>query len=148
MTRAYVVLGARVRPDGLPSDALLRRVSAAVALWRADPLAIVVVSGGGSPHAEADVGGEVAVSLGLPRAALVLEREARDTWENARNTRALLGDGPVVVVTCSRHSFRARRAFEAHYSQVHVVPVPGPRSPPATLREGIAVIWSALRRRL
>ena len=104
-----VVAGAPVGPDGRAGPALERRVRHAVALFHAGHAPKLLISGGGEP-AEADVGGALASSLGVPAHALMLERHARSTRENAVFSRALVG-GRWLVVTCDFHAFRCRRVF-------------------------------------
>lgn len=96
-------------PDGRPGPALDRRVRHAVALFHAGHAPQLVISGGGDP-AEADVGAALARSLGVPAAAVRVERRAGSTRENALFTRALIG-GRWLVVTCDFHAFRCRRVF-------------------------------------
>lgn len=96
-------------PDGRPGPALERRVRHAVALWHEGIAPTLVISGGGAP-AEADVGAALARALGVPEAAILRERRARSTRENALFTRALVG-GRWLVVTCDFHAFRCRRVF-------------------------------------
>ena len=117
---AIVVAGALVRPDGSPSPALLRRIRTGVQLYH-DKLAPKLVFSGGSRFgrpAEAKVCAAVAMNLGVPENALVLELESQSTDENGRFSRALIGDLSIVVVTDTFHLYRCVRVFRRHFSSV------------------------------
>lgn len=78
---------------------------------------VVIVSGGtldGRPSSEASVYARHLEHLGVPHAQIVLEDGSRNTWENARNTSALLRQGgypTAVVVTSAVHIPRSRQYF-------------------------------------
>ncbi|MCI0569826.1 MAG: YdcF family protein [Myxococcaceae bacterium] len=86
-----VVLGARVRRSGEPSLALRARVEKAVALYRAAVAPRLLFSGGlGShPPSEARAAATLAVSLGVPPEACVLE-ELREAAVLLLSPRVLL----------------------------------------------------------
>lgn len=114
---AIVVLGAPLRGDGALSVVLEERVRAGVALWRAGVAPLVVLSGGrtrGAARAESEAMAEVALALGLPATALVVESESRSTYENAHRVAELLGArglSRVLLVTTPFHLRRAVRWF-------------------------------------
>lgn len=112
---AVVVLGAPLAPDGSLSEVLRERVEAGFALWRAGGAPRLCVTGGPSRgRTEADAMAEAVVALGVPERALVVERAARTTAENAANVAALLrpqGATRVWVVTQPFHARRARWLF-------------------------------------
>lgn len=118
---AIVVLGARVRPDGTPSPALARRVELGCALLREGRAPKLVVTGGrvGGPITEAEAALRYVTARTLaPLDRIVLEPHARTTRDNARLTRALLGDVHVLVVTDDWHVARARRIFARAFCRV------------------------------
>ncbi len=126
---AAVVLGAMVLPDGRPSAALARRVAAAVDLHRRGVAPLLVMSGGavGHPAPEARVMADLAVAAGVPEAALVVEAESRNTWQNARQAAILAearGWSRLLVVSDSFHLPRARDMFRRHGLHVDGHPVP------------------------
>lgn len=124
-----VVPGALVYPDGSPSPTLTRRVEAAVRLVETGQASSVLVSGrGGGPRTEAEVGAELACSLGLTEAQVELEDASSRTAENARLVASLVEGRRVVVVTDSWHAPRTRLWFRRYLDEVDVVGVPGPRS--------------------
>lgn len=121
-----VVLGALVRPDGTPSDALRGRVAVGVQLLKAGHASMLLFSGG-SPDArpaEALVARDLAVAAGVDASRCVLETVSRSTFENARESVALLrglGARKVIVVTCDFHLLRASAHFGAHGLRVFPV---------------------------
>lgn len=142
--QAIVVLGARVHPGGVPSGALLARVERGVALFHQGLAPLLVFTGGVATHppAEAEVSRRLAVSLGVPAEACLLEPDARTTAENARFTARLLaprGIRRVLLVSDPFHLFRAVRHF--WWEGLDATPVP------TTWRErglgtGELVVWS------
>jgi uncharacterized SAM-binding protein YcdF (DUF218 family) len=112
---AIVVLGAPVSPSGELSPILAERAAAAIMLYRAGGGRIVAVTGGNTQHApraEADALADVMHGAGIPD--VIVERESRNTDENARFTAALLaplGVRTVWLVTQPFHGKRAARLF-------------------------------------
>ncbi|MCI0668913.1 MAG: YdcF family protein [Myxococcaceae bacterium] len=122
-----VVLGARVRPSGEPSLALRARVEKAVALYRAGVAPRLLFSGGVGSHppSEARAAATLAVSLGVPPEACVLEEDSHSTAENARLSAEVLrrlGATRVVVVSDPYHLLRARQLFRLHGFEVGTSP--------------------------
>ncbi|MFO0596739.1 MAG: YdcF family protein [Myxococcaceae bacterium] len=147
--RTGVVLGALVWPDGRASDALVDRVRVAVELLHAGHVERLILTGG-SPDGrvtEAHVMAQLAQSHGARPDQLVLEDQARSTFDNARLCAALLakdGEREVVLVTCDFHVARSLAQFHAH--EISAVAVPSPRRLArldrvrVTLRESLALL--------
>lgn len=78
---------------------------------------------------------------------MVIEAAARDTWENLALTRALVGDGPLWVVSDRWHLPRALRFAAAQ--GIDARPWPIERAAPARMlaREGLATVYGVMRRR-
>lgn len=100
------------------------RLVEGAALAHAFPQARLVHTGGsgrlgdlgGDFLSEARVARSVYLSLGLERDRLVLEERSRNTFENARNARALLEPAPGeiwLLVTSAAHMPRAHASFRA-----------------------------------
>jgi uncharacterized SAM-binding protein YcdF (DUF218 family) len=124
---ALVVLGAKVLPGGVPSQALVARVETAVALWHRGVAPLLVFSGGGPPGepTEARVSLRLAQAAGVPPAACVLEEVSRTTAGNARETVRLLqarGLSRVLVVSDDFHLLRARQLFRREGLEVGTWP--------------------------
>ena len=120
---AFVVLagGFRYPPTRANDYAALRhitlqRVFAGVALWRRHPrLPLVLSGGGGRGVPEAVAMANLALQLGVPRAALELDARSHTTWENAAAVAALRPRVPrrIWLVTSPLHMPRALGAFRA-----------------------------------
>jgi uncharacterized SAM-binding protein YcdF (DUF218 family) len=128
-TRAdvVVVLGARVLPGGVPSPALRARIEKAVDLYHQGVAPRLLFSGGVgvNPPSEASVMRDVAVRLGVPAEACLLEEQSHSTEQNARFSTALLrslGARRVVVVSDPYHLLRARQYFRLHGLEVATSP--------------------------
>jgi uncharacterized SAM-binding protein YcdF (DUF218 family) len=147
--RVAVVLGARVFEDGTPSDALRGRVEVGVRLLASGHASALLFSGGSTDArpAEAEVARCLALAAGAPASSLLLEAASRSTFENARETAAVLearGDREVILITCDFHLLRATAHFVAHGLQVFPVASPRPLRAPervaATAREAAALL--------
>jgi uncharacterized SAM-binding protein YcdF (DUF218 family) len=144
---AIVVLGCRGR------TALVRRLDRGVRLFQAGVAPLLVLSGGGAgPVAEAEQMREAALASGVPEAALLIDRESRNTLENARNTARLLesrGLRSVLLVSQRAHLPRAAMLFRL--AGLRVTGSAAVRSPSlwsgigAGVREIAALPWSLLR---
>jgi uncharacterized SAM-binding protein YcdF (DUF218 family) len=146
---AIVVAGARVLPPGIPSDALHARVVRAVALHHAGLAPFVLFTGGaysGLPS-EAKVSETLAVSLGLPPEAALLEEASTSTLGNAHFGSDVLKARRltrILLVTDGFHLLRATRLFRA--KGLEVQPVSAERAMPLhrqlvwALREALAML--------
>lgn len=154
MLDAYaIVLGAAVWPGSMPSPTLRRRAETAARLYLDGAVAGLVATGGIGRHppAEAEVARDIAVGLGVPPAAVILETRSRTTRENLASAKALLPDGArVVIVTDAWHLPRARliarrlgiQASGAACSRSGTT-LTGTLK--AALREAAALAWEILR---
>jgi uncharacterized SAM-binding protein YcdF (DUF218 family) len=104
-----------------------RRVALGVGRYREGAAPLLVLSGGGAgPVAEAAVMRDLAREAGVPEAALLVEGESRNTFENAANTARLLqssGKTRIVLVSDRLHLPRAARLFRG--AGIEVVGVAG-----------------------
>jgi uncharacterized SAM-binding protein YcdF (DUF218 family) len=147
--KAIVMLGARVLPPGEASPTLARRAEKAAELYRRGLAPLVVFSGGvgrGLPS-EARVASELAIALGVPREACVLEEASHSTWDNAHLTAPLLaarGIDEVLLVSDGYHLLRAQKSFAAAGIRARVVSSGRPLTRAAhfywTVREAVALL--------
>jgi uncharacterized SAM-binding protein YcdF (DUF218 family) len=99
---AVVLLGG----FGLDFDNPANRIMHALHVYRAGKAPLIVYSGGYA---------DPLVALGVPRAALILDTESRNTRENAVNTAAIFkarGWRSGILVTSAAHMPRALAAFQ------------------------------------
>jgi len=122
-----VVLGARVLPGGQPSPALRARIEKAVELYHQGLAPRLLFSGGVgvNPPSEARVMRDLAVRLGVPAEACLLEEQSHSTEQNARFSADVLrslGAKRVVVVSDPYHLLRARQYFRLQGFEVATSP--------------------------
>lgn len=104
-----VIFGAAVRPDGLPSGTLRRRVMAAAALAARFPEAIFLPTGAIGRHgaSEASVIADLLRQDDRPGRSYLLEETGTDTLSSVRAVRTLLRRnalaGPVYAATSAYH---------------------------------------------
>jgi uncharacterized SAM-binding protein YcdF (DUF218 family) len=124
---AIVVLGAGVLHNGVLSEQSMRRAIAGIALFRRDMAPRIVLSGPGRTDSinpsEAGVRAKLAVAMGIPPGAILMEETAKTTREEAihiANTLQARDATRILLVTDSLHMRRAVRVFER--SGLHVQP--------------------------
>lgn len=96
------------------------RVTHTIQLYKLGIIKKILISGGvgrviTEGRAEADELMKVMVMAGIPSTDIVVENESRNTYENARNTKALLaGEDPsnCLLITSAFHMRRARACFK------------------------------------
>lgn len=107
---AALVLGAKVGDDGVPSVFLTERVELGASLYQRGVVDVIVMTGAAQDdYDEPGTMREMALALGVPDEAIVLDREGWDTFESCRNaTTGAVGDlDSVIVVTQEFHIARA-----------------------------------------
>jgi uncharacterized SAM-binding protein YcdF (DUF218 family) len=142
-----VVLGGAVSPDVSAYrhepqlNEAAERITAAVALARRYPNARIVFTGGSgnlvfNRALEADYALQLLLQLGVPRDQVTIERHARDTWENAVFTKALVHPKPGerwLLVTSAAHMPRSIGIFRQVGFAVEAYPVDWRTRGPADL---------------
>ena len=119
---AVVVLGAGVMGKGSlrPADQLsglsMQRTFCGADLFAEGRAPRLVLSGGdasifGEGPKEAVEMKRLAIRLGVPEQAIVLDDRSRTTYENAAGTKRLLGQSSVLLVTSASHMPRAAALF-------------------------------------
>tara|TARA_R110002126_G_scaffold41590_17_gene120937 strand:- start:55 stop:1047 length:993 start_codon:yes stop_codon:yes gene_type:complete len=149
-----VVFGARAYADGRPSDALADRVRTAVEVYHQGHAPRLIMSGGpgdGDVH-EVEAMRNLAMQLGVPEAAIELDRGGLSTEATVLHTTASFrehGDTRVLAVSHDFHLPRIRMAYQrAGYAAVATVPAEEGqrlrRTPYLWLRETAAfwVYWA------
>mmetsp|Transcript_38680 Transcript_38680/g.70433 ORF Transcript_38680/g.70433 Transcript_38680/m.70433 type:complete len:260 (-) Transcript_38680:66-845(-) len=98
-----LVLGQSLNPDGTAPQVILQRAQTAATLYStvAEGRALVLVSGAdvaGVGVTEAEIMASVLVDAGVPPAAIIQDRAARTTFENAKNcVKLMMGNMPKEV---------------------------------------------------
>lgn len=134
-----IVLGGTIR-NGRPCATLLLRLDEASRLWQASHGHTFVVTGGpvrDDTLCEADYMAQALVASGIPAGRILLERRARNTAENMRNSLDLLAErdvkGQLCVLTSDYHLHRALR--EGRRCGVELVPIASPTPPNSRLQQ-------------
>ncbi len=125
-----VVLGGDIRTGDLtPADraacSSLVRIMEGIRLWKGMQESRLVVSGGSESSnmlTTAEAMAAVAESLGVPKAAIVLEELSLDTEEEAKLLKPLLEKSRFALVTSASHMNRALM----HFRRVGLDPIPAP----------------------
>ena len=106
----------RTAPDvGEPADRILH----AARIFHAGKIGHILVTGGNIPWQtavapEAELIADLLVELGVPRGAIVVETQSRNTYENAVNSAEIIEDRGwqnVILITSGAHMPRALAVF-------------------------------------
>jgi len=137
-SRTYiVVLGSGYSPEPgvdldshLSEDGMVRLVEG-IQLCRELAGCKLILSGG--PPAMAQTMGKVAISLGIPQQQIILEEHSRDTEQEARFIKPIVGTAPFILVTSASHMPRAMDLFRTLGMQPIAAPTDYLVKPGATL---------------
>ncbi len=109
-----IVLGARVKPDGVLSNSLQYRLEKAMEIYEAGYASRFIVcgaQGSDEPVDEATAMKEYLVSRGVPEEDVFADPDSRNTRENLANARAIMQENGMeraIVVTNAYHVARAK----------------------------------------
>lgn len=146
---AAIVFGARAYADGRPSNALSDRVHTACELYQKGFVRKLVFSGGpgdGAIH-ETEVMKRLAMDLGVPSDAIVLDAQGVNTAATVRNVTHMSRDSGasrLLAVSHFYHLPRIKLEFERAGMQVYTVPSPQGRplnKLPLLVAREIAALW-------
>ena len=109
-----IVLGAQVKEDGTPSEALRRRMIAALEVHQEKRQTIIVCGAQGSnePRAEGDVMRDWLIAQGVREEDVVAETASFNTRQNLEYAKAIMehrGLSRALIVTSDYHVARALR---------------------------------------
>lgn len=110
-----IVLGAGVRPDGLPSYILAQRLDLAVELYEAGSVQAVLVTGdnGADHYNETDTMHDYVVAAGVPEDRVVGDYAGFSTWDSCARASEIFGVTEATVLTQEFHLPRAVRLCQA-----------------------------------
>jgi uncharacterized SAM-binding protein YcdF (DUF218 family) len=106
------------------SEGSMTRLVEGIRLQKMNPEAKLLLSGGSSfdPVANAEIMARVALSIGVARQNMVLETASRDTEDEARIVKEMVGNDPFLLVTSASHMPRSMALFKS----LGMNPVPAP----------------------
>lgn len=116
-----------LRPADDVSDASRQRTACGADLWIKHLAPKLLLTGGDATvlrtgPLESHEMKRWALRLGVPEAAILIEEKSRTTYENAIETKAILGAGHILLVTAAYHLPRAVGLFEKQGFVVTPVP--------------------------
>jgi uncharacterized SAM-binding protein YcdF (DUF218 family) len=121
------------------SESSLVRLAEGIRLQRLLPESKLVLSGGGdgTGTTEAETLAAAGVSLGAPPDRMVLESQSRDTIDEVRVLRAMLGQDRFALVTSANHLPRAMAMFR----KAGMIPVAAPTDYLASGEDSDMLSW-------
>jgi uncharacterized SAM-binding protein YcdF (DUF218 family) len=152
---AIVVLGGSVIGRFPPQRPSLTLTSASTRVWyaaelyRAGKAKWIVVAAGGKPESpneqvEADAIAEMLRVLGVPAAAIRLDKNSRNTAQNAANVQPILAElqvHRVLLVTSAQHMPRAAKTFTNVLGNYNIELIPAPTDMEYSQRTYSLVSW-------
>lgn len=134
-----VVLGYPANDDGTPGPILKARLDKAIELYKQGVAAKIIVTGAAvnNQFVESEVMSAYCTQQGIPQADILVESNAKNTFENARMVKDIIkekGYSKAIVVTSSFHKIRAKRFFARVMDNVEIVAAPFPTNFPVAKR--------------
>jgi len=108
-----IIFGAGLWRDGSPTPVLYDRVATGVALYQAGKVKQLLMSGDGTTNRETVAMRRVALEMGVPEEAIVLDAAGLRTYDSCLRARDLYGATQVLLVTQQFHLPRALFICEA-----------------------------------
>jgi uncharacterized SAM-binding protein YcdF (DUF218 family) len=146
---AIVVFGAGISPDGTPSLALCDRVRTGCLLYKQGLAPVLIFSGGREqPIDEPTMMKRLAVEMGVPAKAILLDPDGLNTDATVNNCRRLLpamGAGRILAVSHFYHLPRVKMAFARAGIDVYTVPAEQTRilrALPYYMAREVAALWA------
>ncbi|MGC9492701.1 envelope biogenesis factor ElyC, partial [Vibrio genomosp. F10] len=118
------VVDDQIPPTSELSRTALMRLSEGIRISRMYPGSKLILSGyaGGSEFSNARMMAKVALALGVSKSDIILLETAKDTWEEARQAAAFVGQKKLILVTSASHMQRSLNEF--HSAGIKPVPAP------------------------
>ncbi|WP_294731488.1 YdcF family protein [uncultured Faecalibaculum sp.] len=113
-----ILLGCPCRQDGSMSRSQVERCKLAMAAWSS--YRTLVITGGAVKNQWPEARTMAAYIESRCPIPVVIEDQSRTTWENLKNTRQIIGDVPVLLLTSSLHAPRAQAMARHFFSDVAV----------------------------
>lgn len=132
-----LLLGCPSHKDGTMSTSQKARCDLAVQAWKQHAYQTLVISGAAVRHGyveSEEMAKYIHKKCDVP---VMLEKEARNTWQNLENTRNMIGDQPVLIITGSLHGGRASAMASNFFSDYALLCYPD-RKPRHIVREIIS----------
>jgi len=104
------------------SDSALPRLIEGIRLHKSLPRTKLILTGGGFPVPESKIMAKLAEALGVSQDALVLESKSKDTKDQARYVKEIVGDDRFVLITSAYHMPRSMALFR----KLGMSPIPAP----------------------
>lgn len=114
-----ILLGCKTRKNGTMSTSQIKRCKAAIKAYEKGLYDQLVITGGATTNAqsEAQVMKTYLEANAPEPIPILLEEEARNTFENFQNVRNLIDDDEVLIITSSNHAFRSRQIAKQFFSK-------------------------------
>lgn len=120
-----LVLGCACHDDGTPSHAMEGRCKLAVDEYQAGRFQTLITSGSAvkNQYVEAEEMEKYIHALD-PSIPILKETHARNTWENLKFTKEMIGDQPILVMTGQMHARRASAITKNFFSDYAIASYP------------------------
>lgn len=125
---AIVVLAGGIGESGIPGEAYQEKVKQAVFLYREGyAKKVILLSGAGHVFLEAQIMKALAVSLGIPGNAVILDKRGGGNYVSLINTKKIMEDqgwGSMLLITSRYNSLRSQLILKKNFSGITVRFVP------------------------
>ncbi|HKI48566.1 MAG TPA: ElyC/SanA/YdcF family protein, partial [Desulfobacteria bacterium] len=119
----------------LSGESLIRLVEGIRVLKKNPGAKLILSGGGGDPDPEATVMAEVSRFMGVSQENTIIESASKDTEDQARLIKPIVGTAPFVLVTSAIHMPRSMALFE----KLGMCPIPGPAGSTSRVKSPFAL---------
>ncbi len=117
-----IVLGFPANDDGTASEVMKMRLDLALEIYQNKKVSTIIVTGGAvqNSYPEAEVMRNYLIEKGVKSSEIIMEKEAKSTFENAMKARKILkkyGLKNPIIVTTPEHRERAANIFRLFISE-------------------------------
>ena len=118
------------------SRSSLVRLMEGIRIYKKYPGAKLLLSGGGvfDPVSDAEIMARVAMEIGVPERDIILESKSKDTKDEARFIKPIVGNEPFVLVTTASHIPRSMALFK----KLGMNPIPSPIGHSVSEEQGLS----------
>lgn len=125
-----LLLGCKVREEGVPSLLLEYRLEKALALYNEGYAGHIIVSGGqgdNEPMSEAQAMKNWLEAEGVPNSVIIMEDQSTSTYENLKNSKPIMereGFKTAIIVSNDFHIYRALQMAKEFEIKASAAPAP------------------------
>lgn len=119
-----LLLGCPSHDDGSYSSSQIKRCQLAIDEYQKGHYDVLIISGSNVKNQYIEAEEMARYIHKLSNIPILLETKAKNTYENLKNTKEMIGDVPLLILTSSLHGQRALAIAREFFSDAHTATYP------------------------